>query len=143
MDYSAEGLALTKQFEGLSLTAYRDIAGIWTIGYGHVLHAGEDFGPITEGRAEELLKQDLIDAIRYVNDIVKVPLTQGQFDALVDFTFNLGVGTLKSSTLLDKLNHGNYAAVPAELLKWDHSGGKVINGLLRRRQAELALWSKN
>lgn len=136
MEYSDRGLALTKSFEGFRSLAYQDVVGVWTIGYGHVLKFGESFGPITDAQATVLLLADIAAAVQYVNDVVKVTLTQGQFDALVDFTFNLGVKSLKNSTLLKLVNKGDFTGAAAEFPKWDHAGGKVIAGLARRREAE-------
>lgn len=135
MEYSKKGLALTEQFEGCSLVAYQDIVGVWTIGYGHTrsVKAGD---VCTREQAEAWLQQDIADAVQFVNDHVTVPLTQGQFDALVDFVFNLGDGAFQSSTLLKLINAGDMEAATNEFEKWSHAGGKVVAGLLRRRQAE-------
>jgi len=135
-------MALTQQFEGLKLTAYRDVAGIWTIGYGHTgkdVYAGR---VITHQEALALLAADLHAAISVVNLRVKVPLTQNQFDALVDFAFNAGIGAFVTSTLLRDLNAGDYTGAAAQFVLWDHAGGKVVPGLLKRRQAEAELFLK-
>lgn len=135
MNYSQSGLKMTEQFEACRLTAYQDIKGIWTIGYGHI--AGVKPGDsITQLQAEQYLLNDISLAVRYVNLLVKVPLTQGEFDAICDFTFNCGIGALEGSTLLRLLNQGNYAGAADEFVKWDHASGVVVAGLLRRRQAE-------
>lgn len=136
MKISKKGLDLIKAFEGLELKAYKDSVGILTIGYGST---GSHVRPgmvITKEQAEELLKQDVSRFEGGVNDVVKVPLTQNQFDALVSFSFNLGLGNLKSSTLLRKLNASDYYGAANEFLRWNKAGGKVLNGLTRRRQAE-------
>lgn len=137
--YSKEGLALTEQFEGLRLTAYQDVAGVWTIGYGHT---GPDVKPgmtITQAEAEALLAQDIKKAVDAVNRLVTyVGLTQSQFDACVDFAFNVGVHNLEHSTLLRKLNDGDVAGAAAEFPKWCKAGGKAVEGLVKRRSAELA-----
>jgi lysozyme len=127
--------ALTQRFEGLRLEAYQDSVGVWTIGYGHTkgVKRGDK---ITHEQAEEFLKQDMQEAIDGVNRLVRVPLTQQQFDALVDFTFNLGVGNLSKSTLLKLLNQGSYAEAGKEFLKWNRAGGKVLAGLTTRRGVE-------
>jgi lysozyme len=138
--YSGEGLALTEQFEGCRLTAYQDQVGVWTIGYGHT---GADVTPgltITQQQAEALLAKDVLASARCVNSMVKVPLTQGEFDALVDFVFNLGAGAFVRSTLLAALNAGDFAKAAAQFECWDRAGGVVVAGLLRRRQAELRLF---
>jgi lysozyme len=142
MQLSAEGLELIKNSEGFRGKVYRDVAGFLTIGYGHLIKLGETFpNGITEPQAAAILGCDVQEAEQAVARLVKVPLTQGQFDALVDFCFNLGAGRLASSTLLRDLNAGNRDAAAAQLLSWDHAGGVVIAGLKARRQAELELWN--
>lgn len=139
--YSDAGFALTKQFEGLNLAAYQDQVGVWTIGYGHTgpgVHGGLT---ITEADAELLLHSDVAGAVACVNRSVTAEITQCQFDALVDFVFNLGGASLLGSTLLRCVNAGNCEAAGPQFLLWDHAGGRVIPGLLRRRQAELALFT--
>ncbi|OOG62000.1 lysozyme [Sinorhizobium sp. A49] len=141
---NAAGLSLVKQWEGLKTKAYRDVAGVWTIGYGHTSAAGApDVAPsmiITEARAEEILRADLATSEERVARMVKVPLTDNQFAVLVSFDFN--TGGLGKSTLLKKLNKGDYDAVPAELMKWVNAGGKRVKGLVNRRSAEAGLWAK-
>ena len=140
LSYSGKGLALTKQFEGLRLGAYQDSVGIWTIGYGHT---GLDVHPkltITEERANELLLKDVASAVDSVNHLVSVALTQNQFDALVDFVFNVGAAKFAGSTLLREINSGNFAAAAAQLLLWCHGGGVVLPGLLQRRKAAESLF---
>lgn len=137
----AKGIALIKSFEGLCLEKYQDVVGKWTIGYGHLILPDESFSaPITESQADALLRQDLGISEKGVNQYVIVPLTQNQFDALVSFTFNLGVGNLKSSTLLRVLNAGQYQDAAEQILRWDKAGGKQVAGLTRRRVAERALF---
>ncbi len=139
--YSADGLALTKSFEGLELTAYQDSVGVWTIGYGHT---GTDVHPgltITEEQASILLAADVAWAVTCVNKSVKSAINQNQFDALVDFTFNLGCASLGQSTLLRLLNAGDSAGAAKEFLRWNKAGGKVLKGLTRRRQAETDLFN--
>lgn len=144
MRTSAAGLDLIKSFEGLELAAYLCPAGVWTIGYGHTDAAGPPKVvpgmTVTRNEAESLLKSDLIKYERAVSSAVKVPLTQNQFDALVSFTYNCGIGALQKSTLLKRLKRGEYDAVPAELMKWNKAGGKELAGLTRRRRAEAKLW---
>lgn len=138
---SPEGIALIKQWEGLRLRAYQCSAGVWTIGYGHTgnVRAGME---ITEEGADALLVSDIAKFERAVAQAVEVPLTQHQFDALVSFAFNVGVGAFKGSTLLRKLNTVQYDAVPAELMRWVHAGGKRVQGLVNRRAAEAGLWAR-
>jgi len=148
MQMSQGGIdALLKKFEGCKLTSYRCPAGILTIGYGHTSAAGapEVTGgmKITQAQAEDILRRDLVKYETGVHGMVTQPLTQHQFDVLTDFTYNAGVGNLKSSTLLKKVNAGQFDAVPAELMKWTKGGGKVLPGLVRRRQAEAAWWTSD
>lgn len=141
MEMSAAGLELLKKSEGFRERVYRDVAGIPTIGYGHRLHPGESFEcGITEAEATAILERDLSEAEKNVSHCVHVPLTQGQFDALVDFVFNLGIGRLTTSTLLKLLNAGNYEAACEHLLLWDYAAGRELPALKARRQAEAALW---
>ena len=133
------GLDLIKRFEGFSPTMYICPAGYPTIGYGHVVlaHEQEQFATgITQAEATELLRKDVRIAERAVLRLISVPLTDGQFDALVSFTFNLGAAALQRSTLRRKVNRGEYEGVPAELMKWVWAAGKKLPGLVRRRQAE-------
>ena len=142
MQLSAEGLDLIKKFEGFRDRVYLDVAGFPTIGYGHLIKLHESFpNGITEPQAAAILATDVQDAEQSVARLVKVVLTQGQFDALVDFCFNLGAARLASSTLLRELNLGDYQAACEQLLAWDHAGGVVVTGLKARRQAELQLWT--
>jgi len=141
MQLSAAGINLLKQSEGFRSQVYRDIAGLTTIGYGHRLLAGESVpNGISERQAEEILAEDARAAELAVLRLVKVPLAQGQFDALVDFVFNLGAARLAESSLLKELNAGNYDAAAEQLLRWDHAGATENAGLKARRQAEFALW---
>jgi lysozyme len=140
LTYSGNGLALTEQFEGCRLTAYQDQVGVWTIGYGHT---GPDVTPeltITHDHAQVLLAHDVGSAADCVNNVVTIDLTQAEFDALVDFVFNLGAGAFTGSTLLRDLNAGDFAAAAPQFDVWDHAGGAVVAGLLRRRQAETAMF---
>ncbi|MCM7719309.1 lysozyme [Enterobacter hormaechei] len=144
MQTSDKGIALIKEFEGCKLTAYQDSVGVWTIGYGWTQPV--DGKPIRAGMtikqetAERLLKTGLISYESDVSRLVKVGLTQGPFDALVSFTYNLGARSLSTSTLLRKLNAGDYAGAADEFLRWNKAGGRVLNGLTRRREAERALF---
>jgi lysozyme len=142
MRLSAAGLDLLKKSEGFRERSYTDLAGFQTIGFGHRLTPGESYpNGITQLQAESILSADLALAENTVTKLVKVPLTQGQFDALVDFVFNLGAGRLASSTLLAYLNSGKYDAAAWQLLAWDHAGNREIAALKLRREAEFRLWS--
>jgi lysozyme len=141
MKFSTAGMELLKKSEGFRNRVYRDVAGIPTIGYGHhLLHSDSFPNGIDEPQAANLLACDVRDAEQAVQRMVKVPLTQGQFDALVDFTFNLGAGRLASSTLLKSLNAGRYDDAAEQLLRWDHADGQEIAALKARREAEAGLW---
>jgi lysozyme len=140
MTYSEEGLQLTEKFEGLRLKAYRDTMGVPTIGYGHTRDVTMDM-TCTKEQARQWLQEDVQVAVDGVNRLVAVELTQNQFDALVDFTFNLGVGSLQRSTLLKLLNAGNYSGAAGEFAKWNKAGGQVLAGLTKRRQAERDLFN--
>lgn len=141
MRIGINGLNLIKEFEGLRLQAYQCSANVWTIGYGHTADVGEN-DVITEEEALHFLHQDLAESERAVNQYVHVPLTQNQFDALVSFVFNLGAGNFRNSTLLKKLNAGDDDGAAQEFGRWIHVGGKALPGLVRRREAERALFLK-
>lgn len=139
MKISEAGLALIKEHEGLRLEAYLCPAGVATIGYGST--RGVKMGAtITEAEATELLRNDVGDAEDCVNQSVLVALTQGQFDSLTSFVFNLGCGAFKGSTLLALLNAGKTDAVPAQFLRWTKAAGRELPGLVRRRKAEAELF---
>jgi len=146
MNYSKNGLHLTEQFEGCKLNAYPDPGtggDPWTIGYGHTgpeVHQGMT---ITQEQAEEYLAQDVKKAVSDVNAKLTVEVTQDEFDALVDFAFNCGCGNLNNSTLLKKVNAGDFQGASHEFEKWDMAAGKHMAGLLRRRQAEELEFLKN
>lgn len=133
---NAAGLAHLKRWEGCKLTAYKDVAGVLTIGYGST---GKHVRPgmkISQAAAEQLLKDDLTRFESAVERLVTVQLNDNQFAALVAFAFNVGIGAFEESTLLRKLNDGNYPVVPFELMKWVNAGGKKVQGLVNRRKAE-------
>jgi lysozyme len=139
--FSTAGMNLLKKSEGFRSRIYQDVAGFPTIGYGHrLLHPDSFPNGIDEPQAANLLLSDVRDAEQAVERLVKVPLTQGQYDALVDFCFNLGAGRLSSSTLLKDLNAGRYDAACEQLLLWDHAGLKELTALKARREAEAELW---
>ena len=141
MKLSDNGLRLIKQSEGFVDHEYTDCAGVKTCGYGHAIKPGETFpATITEDQATEILLKDVGGAEDAVTRMVKVPVTQGKYDALVDFVFNLGAGRLEHSTLLKMLNEGKYDQAGLQLLDWTLAGGVRQGGLVRRREAELVLW---
>ena len=135
------GVAIVKEHEGCRLTSYLCPAGIWTIGYGSTREVTAGM-TITQDQADGRLLLDLAGAGQAVASFVKVILTDNQFSALVSFVFNVGSGHFAKSTLLEKLNAGNYAAVPDELNKWRRGGGKVLDGLVVRRAAEGELFNQ-
>jgi lysozyme len=162
-DINSTGLELVKSFEGIpdgdpttvKIDPYLDPVGIWTIGWGHAITLGGQFlrgkenrkaardlypGGITLEQAEQLLRADLLDTCRDVAALVKVPVTDNQFAALVSFAFNCGCGNLAKSTLLKKLNQRDYTGAAAEFPRWNKSNGKVLAGLTRRREAEAELF---
>lgn len=137
MRTSDAGLGMITRLEGEVLRVYKDPVGIPTIGVGHVVRPGESFpNGITKEESRELLRKDVAIAEDAVNDAVKVPLSQDQFDALVSFTFNVGTGALRKSTLLRLLNQGDYQGAADQFPKWRMAGGKVLQGLVNRRKAE-------
>ena len=140
MKISDGGIATIKQFEGLRLDAYLDAVNVLTIGYGHTGPDVKMGQSITEDEALELLRLDVEEFEECVTQNVIVELTQGQFDALVCFAYNVGCGALKSSTLLKLLNAGNYEAAAQQFPKWNKAGGQVLTGLTRRRLAEKSLF---
>lgn len=142
MKTSDKGIALIKEFEGCRLTAYPDPGTggePWTIGYGHT--GGIKKGDvITQAQADEYLRADLVKFEGGVTKLVTASLTQGEFDALVSFSYNNGLGNLKTSTLLRKLNAGDKQGAADEFPRWCHAAGKEMPGLVRRRAAERALF---
>jgi lysozyme len=139
MKTSEEGVALIRHFEGCKLEAYLCPANVWTIGYGHTLKVKEG-DVIDQEAAEALLIEDLEEFEGYVREATEIELTQNQFDALVAWTYNLGPGNLKESTLLNRVNYGPISDVPMQIKRWTKAGGKELPGLVKRRAAEAALW---
>ena len=146
MNISDEGLELIKHFEGCptdeegNAVAYQDAVGVWTIGYGHTKDVQEG-DKWTKEKAEFMLWRELEDEYEdYINNYVHVPLNQQQFDALCSWVYNLGPANLKKSTLLRKLNNGEYKETPNQIKRWNKAGGKVLEGLVRRREAEALLF---
>ena len=144
MHTSEKGIALIKEFEGCRLVAYQDSVGVWTIGYGWTqpvdgkpIRAGMIIKPET---AERLLKTGLVSYEADVSKMLKVGVSQCQFDALVSFCYNLGAKALSTSTLMRKLNAGDVAGSADEFLRWNKAGGKVLPGLTRRRETERSLF---
>ena len=155
MQMSEKGKELLAEWEGVELKVYKDVAGLPTIGVGHLLTQDElTSGKIlirgepirytdglTKTQAMDLLAQDLERFEEAVNESGKVDLKQNQFDALVSFTFNVGSNAFRNSTLLRLLNQGNYSDVPNQLRRWVHSAGQKVQGLVNRRENEIELWS--
>jgi lysozyme len=141
LKYSDAGMALTKGFEGLRLAAYQDVAGVWTVGFGHTGPGIVAGMTISEAYAELLLVADLASAVACVNRAIKVEISQNQFDAMVDFCFNVGRGNFLPSTLLRKVNLEDFAGAAVQFGLWVHAGGEVVPGLVRRRKAEAALFA--
>jgi lysozyme len=145
---SDDCIDLIEKFEGLRLTAYKCPAGVWTIGLGSTRYpdgsAVKQGDTITKQRAYEILTATLGRYERAVSKYVTAVLEQCQFDALVDFCYNLGEGNLAKSTLLKKVNaNPDDKAIAAEFRKWNKAGGKVLTGLTKRRQAEIDLYFKD
>jgi len=141
MKISNIGIDLIKQFEGCETEAYKCPAGVWTIGYGHIKGVQEG-DVITETQAHEMLVEELKEYESYILNAVEVDLNQNQFDAMVSWVYNLGPTNLKSSTLLQELNSKNYNAAAQEITKWNKAGGKVLTGLVKRREAEASLFNE-
>jgi len=146
MHISDEGLELIKHFEGCptdeegNAVAYQDAVDVWTIGYGHTKDVQEG-DKWTKEKAEFMLWRELEDEYEdYINNYVHVPLNQQQFDALCSWVYNLGPANLKKSTLLRKLNNGEYEETSNQIKRWNKAGGKVLEGLVRRREAEALLF---
>ena len=137
---SDKGIYAIKKFEGCELIAYQDAVGVWTIGYGHTKGVSEG-DIISSAQAEALLLKELKEYENYVHELVEVPLHQYQFDALVSWTYNLGPTNLKSSTMLKVLNEGKYDEVPDQMRRWNRAGGKVLEGLVKRRDYEARLFA--
>lgn len=142
MKTSKQGIELIKKYEGLRLTAYKCPSDVWTIGYGHTRDVTKGMH-ITGKQAEKFLQEDLKAFEDAVNDYVKVPINQNQFDALVSFSFNCGSGALKKSTLLRKLNARDFSGAANEFLKWNKSNGIILEGLVKRRKDERELFLKS
>ena len=145
-----DAIKLGEAFEGFRSAPYLDPAGFWSIGYGSrwingdsVIPVTSATSPITQEVAQKWLANELAFTYKVITADVKVTLTHEETAALEDFIYNLGAGNFRSSTLLKKLNNSDYAGAAAEIDKWDHAGGKVMAGLLRRRQAETEEFEKH
>ena len=139
MNISQEGLSLIKKFEGCELKAYRCPANVLTIGYGITKNVTENM-EISQEEADEMLNEEITEYEEYVNNMVKVPLEQNQFDSLCAWVFNLGPTNLEKSTLLKLLNAGDYHLIPSQIRRWNKAGGETLKGLIRRREAESLLF---
>lgn len=141
MKISEDGLELIRNFEGCETSAYQDSVGVWTIGFGHTKDVEEGQTCSMED-AETMLADEMDEYEGYINDMVRVDLQQHEFDSLVAWVYNLGPTNLGESTMLKVLNGGQFDRVPDEMNRWNRAGGEVLEGLVRRRQAE-SLMFKN
>lgn len=142
MKTSEKGINLIKSFEGCRLSAYKDIGGVWTIGFGHT-EGVKDGDIITEEIALSYLVKDIVVCEIQIYQLVKVHLSQGMFDALISFIFNVGKGNFQKSTLLRKLNNYDYVGASQEFQRWIYVKGKPSSGLIRRREEERKLFISN
>lgn len=143
MKLDADGIQHIKRWEGVRYDVYKDVAGYPTVGVGHLIRPEDNLklgDTITDARVDELLRADVAVAEKAINDRVKVPLTQNQFNALVSFVFNVGVGAFAQSGLLRALNAGNYEGAAKQFMKWVFAGGRIVKGLENRRSAEKELF---
>ncbi len=141
MNISERGISLIKEFEGCRLRAYKCPAGKWTVGWGSTGANIKEGTVWSQEQADAALAKHLAEFEQAVSDLITVPLTQGQFDALVSFTYNLGAGRLRESTLRRKLNAGDYSGAAKEFGKWISKGTAYESGLRRRREAERQLFA--
>ena len=139
MNISNEGISLIKKFEGCELESYQDAVGVWTIGYGHTKNVKEGM-TISKEQADNMLLNELDEYCEHVEKAVDVTLKQNEFDALVSWTYNLGPTNLNDSTMLKVLNNKDFEEVPNQIKRWNKAGGKVLDGLIRRREAEALLF---
>lgn len=155
MQLSEHGKSLLRELEGVEREPYQDSVGLWTCGVGHCLTKDElssgkilcgdttirwKDGPLSDEEIDALLADDVGWAEAAVEVAVRVELTQNQFDALTIWVYNVGANAMRNSTLIKKLNAGLFDEVPAELQRWCHAGGKIVPGLVKRRQREIACW---
>ena len=139
MNISNEGISLIKKFEGCELESYQDAVGVWTTGYGHTKNVKEGM-TISKEQADNMLLNELDEYCEHVEKAVDVTLKQNEFDALVSWTYNLGPTNLNDSTMLKVLNNKDFEEVPNQIKRWNKAGGKVLQGLVRRREAEALLF---
>jgi lysozyme len=140
LNISENGIALIKESESCRLDSFQDSVGVWTIGFGHTGPEVKEGLHITQDAAEALLLSDLETVEKCIANSVSVNLTQGQYDALCSFVFNLGCSALRNSTLLRLLNAGDDVGASEQFKRWDHAGGKVLAGLTKRREAEAEMF---
>lgn len=141
MKTSSKGIDFIKSFESFSSKTYICSGGVPTIGYGHAIKLGENFDNISEFQAEEVFAKDLCYAEQSIFRNINIHLQQNQFDALVSFVFNLGGGSLQRSSLRQKINYGSDGdEIYNEFTKWVYAGGRRLLGLMRRREAEAAMY---
>jgi lysozyme len=144
MRLTESGIELIKSFEGFRSEAYRDPAGVWTIGYGHTSAAGEprvaEGMTVSRSEADAILRRDAANFSRQLNRALRVQLTDEQFSALVSFTYNVGPENLRRSSVLEAVNKSDFASVPRRLSLWTKAGGRVLPGLVKRRAAEAAMF---
>jgi len=145
MQISDKGIQLIKHHEGVRNKPYRDCVGLWTVGVGHLIGDGKSLPEswnklFTTEEVDALLKQDLVRFERGVQKLLPVPLTQNQFDALISFSFNLGLGVLQRSTLRQNILRKDFKGAAEEFLKYVRAGGKIVKGLVTRRNDEKALF---
>ncbi len=143
-DVPQEALDLIAHFEGFRPAAYQDPAGYPTIGIGHLIKPGEEFDePMSREDAQAQLQKDLGEAKHWVHRLTRVPMSDGQYGALVSFVFNVGSGNYQRSTLRMRLNRGEYAGAASEFRWWRRAGGRILAGLVRRRAAERKLFLRD
>ena len=142
MKPSQDCVDLVKSFEGFRDKAYLCPAHVWTIGYGTTENV-QSGDVVTETEAEELLRNDLLDASKAVDELVDVELSQSQYDALVSFIYNVGREAFRNSTMLKLINAGNFPGAALQFQRWNKGGGQVLPGLTRRRAAERALFERS
>jgi len=139
---SPAGLRLIRLFESFSPTLYRDMAGLWTVGWGHLVKPGEVFDlPLSPENGEIVLLRDVSVAERAISRLIRVPLNQNMFDSLTSWTFNLGSGALQASMLRQVINRGDLDEAPAQIRRWVYAGGRKLKGLIRRREVEARLFA--
>lgn len=142
MKISTEGIALIKEFEGCRLQSYQCSAGVWTVGYGHTGKEVKKGMVISQQQADEWLIVDCNRVLQMLRDTIRVPIRQNQLDALVSLGFNIGTEALRKSTLMSLVNRNpDDLNIPEQFERWVYAGGKVVNGLVRRRKAEAKLYA--